>query len=46
MIDDHKGGIIGVMTNVYYLAKKKNQLNHINDMCDLSELQGVVPCIF
>ena len=43
MIDDHKGGIIGIMPNAYYLAKKKNPLNHISDLCGLSELQGVVP---
>ena len=34
MIGDHKGEIIGIMTNVYYLAKKRNPLSHINDMCD------------
>ena len=41
MSEDHKGGIIGIMPNVYYLVKKKNPLNHISDLCDLSELQSV-----
>ena len=34
MTGDHKGKTIGIMANVYYLAKKKNPLNHINDLCD------------
>ena len=43
MIDDHKGNVIGIMTDVYYLAKKNNQLCHIGDLCDLSELEGRRP---
>ena len=43
MTGDHKGGIIGIETDVYYLVKKKNQVNYISDLCDLSELQGVAP---
>ena len=37
MTGDHKGGIIGIETDVYYLVKKKNQVNYISDLCDLSE---------
>ena len=34
MIDDHKGEIIGIMTDAYYLFKKKDPLSHINDLYD------------
>ena len=40
MLEDHKEKIIDIMTNVYYLVKKKSPLRHITDLCDLSDLQG------